>query len=131
MQRNWINLELTKTGRRGLDIWLRNRNELIPICHMAYEEIVPYVDENAERIMTYEDPVLVRDFPKKINDYFNGESSLTIKSFFRVYFDDVISEGLQRVLEEEGIETEPIKKCQIKIRFRKAFDSEITNQIKI
>lgn len=128
---NRINLELIKTGRRGLDVWLSCRNELIPLCHMDYHDVIPYVHENAKRVMTYEDPVLVGDFPKKINEYFNGLTSSTIDSFFRAYFDDVISEELKQVLEEERIETRPLEECRIYLRFRKNFDLEVSSKLKL
>ena len=66
-----------------------------------------------------------------INECFDGRKYETVNSFFKVFFDDVLSKELRHVLEEERIVTRPFKDCRIRLRFRKAFESEVSNVLKL
>lgn len=126
-----INLELTRPNKRGLDIWLSKGNELIPVYHMEYEDIIPYIEENSRRIMSYDEIVFINHIPQMINEYFDGHKYETIDSFFRVFFDDVISKELKHIFQEEHIRINPAGKCPVKLRFRKSFGTEVANVLKL
>ena len=122
-----ISLYLIKEVNNSLDIWYEKGDALIPVYRMNHENIMPYAQENFDKIMSSGDILFIQDIPYLIQGYFYGRRYEGIDSFLKSFLHDVVSVNLEKSLKERGVES--MQDCDIKLRFFRSLEDGLVQEV--